>query len=273
MAIPVKVPAFEGPLDLLLHLIDKNKIDIYDIPIALITDQYMEYLRKMDEQDMNVTSEFLVMAATLIDIKCKMLLPRLSTEEEDEEDPREELVRRLLEHKEYKAISEKLAAKAERAGDLVVRPELLPDEVKKYRPKAEPEDLLGGVSLDMLRDVFEEVLRRQEERKDPIRSQFGKIEKEEVSVPEKIDYVETVVRRRKTCSFRQLLEKQHSKVQVIVTFLAVLELMKMGRITIEQEETFGEITIEEKEGVSPAAQSGGAEDEDLARKELLDAYD
>ncbi|MEE0956236.1 MAG: segregation/condensation protein A [Eubacterium sp.] len=271
MAIPVKVPAFEGPLDLLLHLIDKNKIDIYDIPIALITDQYMDYLKKMDEQDMNVTSEFLVMAATLIDIKCRMLLPKLSAEEETEEDPREELVRRLLEHKEYKAISEKLAAKAEKAGDIVVRPEILPEEVKKYRPKAEPEDLLGNVTLEMMRDVFEQVLRRQEERMDPIRSQFGRIEKEEVSVPDKIDYVETIVRRRKTCNFRQLLEKQHSKVQVIVTFLAILELMKMGKITIEQEETFGEITIEEKEnGQSAAASTGDIRSDE---NNLLDRYD
>lgn len=269
MAIPVKVPAFEGPLDLLLHLIDKNKIDIYDIPISLITDQYMEYLKSMEEQDMNVTSEFLVMAAALIDIKCKMLLPKLSTEEEEEEDLRDELVRRLLEHKEYRAISQKLAAKSERAGDVVVRPEILPDEVKKYRPKAKTEDLLGNVSLDTLRDVFEQVLKRQEERMDPIRSQFGKIEKEEVSVPEKIDYVETIVRKRKTCNFRQLLEKQHSKVQVIVTFLAVLELMKMGRITIEQEETFGEITIEEKDG---AADGSGGSDR-AGQEDLLADYD
>src|SRR5699024_3300007 len=105
MAIPVKLPVFEGPLDLLLHLIDKNKIDIYDIPIAEVTDQYLEYIRQMNREDMNVTSEFMVMAATLIDIKCRMLLPREVNEEGQEEDPREELVTQLLEYKKYKYIS------------------------------------------------------------------------------------------------------------------------------------------------------------------------
>ena len=95
--IPVKLQVFEGPLDLLLHLIEKNKIDIYDIPIAQITDQYMEYIRDMQEQDLNVMSEFMVMAATLLDIKCRMLLPREVKEDGEEEDPREELVRQLLE--------------------------------------------------------------------------------------------------------------------------------------------------------------------------------
>lgn len=105
MAIPVKLEAFEGPLDLLLHLIDKNKIDIYDIPIVEITEQYLEHIRKMDTQDMNLMSEFLVMAATLIDIKCKMLLPKEVNEDGEEEDPRAELVQKLLEYKLYKYMS------------------------------------------------------------------------------------------------------------------------------------------------------------------------
>ena len=99
MGIPVKLQVFEGPLDLLLHLIDKNKVNIYDIPIAMITDQYLEYVNAMDRQDLNVVSEFLVMAATLIDIKSKMLLPKQVNEEGEEEDPRDELVRQLLEYK------------------------------------------------------------------------------------------------------------------------------------------------------------------------------
>ena len=102
MGIPVKLPVFEGPLDLLLHLIDKNKIDIYDIPIVEITEQYMDYIRQMQQEDLNVMSEFMVMAATLLDIKCKMLLPREVNEEGEEEDPREELVQKLLEYKMYK---------------------------------------------------------------------------------------------------------------------------------------------------------------------------
>ena len=99
MSIPVKLEVFEGPLDLLLHLIDKNKVDIYDIPIVEITEQYLDYIRQMETEDMNVVSEFLVMAATLIDIKCKMLLPKEVNEEGEEEDPREEFVEKLLEYK------------------------------------------------------------------------------------------------------------------------------------------------------------------------------
>lgn len=105
MAIPVKLEVFEGPLDLLLHLIDKNKIDIYDIPIVEITAQYLDYIRQMEKEDMNVMSEFLVMAATLIDIKCRMLLPKEVNEEGEEEDPRAELVQKLLEYKMYKFMS------------------------------------------------------------------------------------------------------------------------------------------------------------------------
>ena len=102
MAIPVKLPVFEGPLDLLLHLIDKNKVDIYDIPIVQITDQYMDYIRQMGREDLGVMSEFMVMAATLMDIKCKMLLPAPKKEDGQEEDPRADLVERLLEYKMYK---------------------------------------------------------------------------------------------------------------------------------------------------------------------------
>ena len=108
MALSVKLEVFEGPLDLLLHLIEKNKVDIYDIPIVVITAQYLEYIRQMQTQDMNVMSEFLVMAATLLDIKCRMLLPKEVNEEGEEEDPRAELVQRLLEYKMYKYMSYEL---------------------------------------------------------------------------------------------------------------------------------------------------------------------
>ncbi|HAL02850.1 MAG TPA: segregation/condensation protein A, partial [Lachnospiraceae bacterium] len=108
MSIVVRLQVFEGPLDLLLHLIDKNKVDIYDIPIVEITEQYMDYIRNMETEDMNIMSEFLVMAATLIDIKCKMLLPKTVNDEGEEEDPRAELVQKLLEYKVYKYMSYEL---------------------------------------------------------------------------------------------------------------------------------------------------------------------
>lgn len=121
MAIPIKINVFEGPLDLLLHLIEKNKIDIYDIPIVEITDQYMEYIHGMETEDLGTMSEFLVMAATLLDIKCKMLLPRQVNEEGEEEDPREELVQKLLEYKMYKYMSYELKDKMDGAAGVFLK--------------------------------------------------------------------------------------------------------------------------------------------------------
>ncbi len=247
MAIEVKLQAFEGPLDLLLHLIDKNKIDIYDIPISEITEQYLAYVREMDREDMDVTSEFMVMAATLIDIKCRMLLPREVNEEGEEQDPRADLVQQLLEYKEYKAISARLREWMERAGDVVTRKQNLPDEVASYRPPADPDELLSGVTLNRLHEIFTFVMKRQEDKIDPIRSRFGHIEKEEVSLPDKLDYVEILTRKKRRVSFRNLLEKQSGRMQIVVTFLAVLELMKLGKIRVSQEETFGDIDIESME--------------------------
>ena len=132
MGIPVKLQVFEGPLDLLLHLIEKNKIDIYDIPIVEITNQYMEYIKAMQKEDLNIMSEFLVMAATLLDIKCRMLLPKEVNEEGEEEDPRQELVEQLLEYKMYKFMSYELKDR-ELDGDRVMyKSATIPDEVKGY---------------------------------------------------------------------------------------------------------------------------------------------
>ena len=242
--IPVKLEVFEGPLDLLLHLIEKNKVNIYDIPIAEITDKYMEYIHQMQREDLNIMSEFMVMAATLISIKCRMLLPKEVNEEGEEEDPREELVRQLLEYKMYKYMSYELRDRMAAAAKNVYKAPTVPAEVLSYREPVDTEELLEGLTLAKLNDIFQSVIRRQEDKVDPIRSKFGKIEKEEVSLPDKMDEVEEYARNHKNFGFRDLLSRQSSKVQVIVTFLSILELMKMGKIRISQEEIFGEIYIE-----------------------------
>lgn len=244
MGIPVKLQVFEGPLDLLLHLIEKNKIDIYDIPIVEITSQYMEYIRQMEREDLNVMSEFLVMAATLLDIKCRMLLPKEVNEEGEEEDPRAELVEQLLQYKMYKYMSYELRDRQIDADRYFYREEDIPGEVKSYVPAVDLDSLLADVTLVQLRKIFKEVMRRQEEKIDPVRSKFGKIEKEEVPLPDKLLYVEAYARTHKKFSFRTLLEKQKSKMHVVVTFLAVLELMKTGMIRVCQEEICGEILID-----------------------------
>lgn len=247
MAIPVKLEVFEGPLDLLLHLIDKNKIDIYDIPITLITEQYLDYIRQMETEDMNVMSEFLVMAATLLDIKCRMLLPVEVNEEGEAEDPRAELVQKLLEYKIYKYMSYELKDLHMSAEKAFYREPRLPKEIEEYKPPVDYEELVGDATLVKLNEMFRFMLKRQEDKIDPVRSSFGKIEKEEVDLDRKQTYLQNYLLKHRYCSFRELLEKQNSKMEVIVTFLIVLEMMKMGKITIEQEDLFGEIRIVVKE--------------------------
>lgn len=154
MGIPVKLEAFEGPLDLLLHLIEKNKIDIYDIPIVEITEQYMEYIRQMQEENLNIMSEFMVMAATLLDIKCKMLLPKEVTEEGEEKDPREELVQQLLEYKMYKYMSYELRDRMADASRCVYRAESMPKEVLEYRPPVDIQELIGDLTLAKLQNIL-----------------------------------------------------------------------------------------------------------------------
>ena len=180
MAIEVKLEVFEGPLDLLLHLIEKNKIDIYDIPIVEITNQYLEYIKEMQEKDMNVLSEFLVMAATLLDIKCKMLLPAEVNEEGEEEDPRAELVQKLLEYKMYKYMSYELRDRQVDAAKNWYREPNLPKEVADYRPPLDYEQLIGDMNLSKLHSIFKMVIKKQEDKIDPIRSKYGNIEKEEI---------------------------------------------------------------------------------------------
>lgn len=243
MKIDVKLEAFEGPLDLLLHLIEKNKVNIYDIPIVEITNQYMEYIQAMEKEDLNVMSEFLLMAATLLDIKCRMLLPKEINEEGQEEDPRQELVEQLLQYKMYKYMAYELRDRQVEGERAIYREPDIPEEVQEYVEPVNLEELLGDLTLAKLNRIFRDVMRRQDEKIDPIRSGFGKIEKEEVSLPEKLDYVEEYAVNHSVFSFRQLLKKQGSKVQLVVTFLAVLELMKTGKIKIEQKQPFDDICI------------------------------
>lgn len=243
MELSVKLEVFEGPLDLLLHLLDKNKVSIYDIPIVEITNQYMDYIREMQRQDLNIMSEFLVMAATLLDIKSKWLLPKEESGDEEETDPRAELMEQLLQYKMYKYMSLELKDRQLDAGHQFYKNPTIPDEVSKYEEPINLDALTEGYDLAVLHSIFQSVMKKQLDKVDPIRSGFGKIEKEEVSLDEKMIYVETYVIEHKNFSFRDLLERQNSKVELIVTFLAVLELIKTGKIAIIQEHLFDEIMI------------------------------
>lgn len=244
MGIPVKLQAFEGPLDLLLHLIDKNKMNIFDIPIAEITEQYMDYIRAMESKDMEVMSEFLVMAATLLRLKSQLLLPQEKKEEEEASDPRAELVERLLEYKLFKYASFQLKDMQSDAEYMLYKEATIPKELKDYREEMKPEELLAGITLPKLQRIFEAIIKRQEDKVDPIRSKFGTIEKEAVSLSEKIVELQQYGLRHRVFRFRALFYYRPAKMDVIVTFLGVLELMKMGRVLVRQEELFDDIELE-----------------------------
>ncbi|SHJ55464.1 condensin subunit ScpA [Anaerocolumna jejuensis DSM 15929] len=247
MEISFKLEVFEGPLDLLLHLIEKNKVSIQDIPIVLITEQYMDYVNHMETKDLNIMSEFLVMAATLLNIKSKMLLPKDEKKDTSEEDPRQELVERLLEYKMFKYISLELKDKELDAGRAFYKTPTIPEEIKDYEEKVDVSVLLSDLTLAKLHRIFETVMKRQTDKIDPIRSKFGRIEKEEGNLSEKMEEVARYGRLHKNFSFYQLLMGQRGKTEIIVTFLAVLELMKTGEIIIKQDNLFEDIMITYKE--------------------------
>lgn len=241
--ISVKLEAFDGPLDLLLHLIEKNKIDIFDIPIVQITEQYMEIIAQMDSKDMDVMSDFLVMAATLLKIKSKMLLPAEVDEEGEEEDPRAELVERLLEYKTYKYASYELKDRQMDAARLLFKEATVPEEIENIRDEVNVGELLSDVTLSKLQDIFQSVMKKQIDKIDPIRSKFGKIEKESITLADRMIFIEEYAMLHQKFSFRQMLESQPSKLMVIVSFLGILELMKVGKLKIVQENTFDDIYI------------------------------
>jgi segregation and condensation protein A len=244
MDLKLKLQVFEGPLDLLLYLIEKNKVNIYDIPIVEITGQYMEYLEEMRRRDLNVLSEFLVMAATLLEIKAKMLLPQEAKDEEEEEDPRAELVQQLLEYKMYKCMAYELKDRQMDAERIMYKKPTIPDEILAYEEPVNLEELVADVTLARLNEIFQSIMKKQVDKIDPVRSKFGKIEKEEVSLEDKMEYLETYAMEHRHFSFRTLLESQASRTEIVVTFLAILELMKTGKIVITQEHIFDDIQID-----------------------------
>ena len=250
MKIDIRLDAFEGPLDLLLHLIEKNKINIYDIPIVLITEQYMEYLAAMEEAfPLDSLSEFLVMAATLLRIKSRMLLP--GVEEEETEDPREELVRRLVEYKMYKYAAGELKDLRVEADKVFYKPETVPREIREYVEPVDPKEVIGDTSLEKLNLTFQMVMRRRKDRVDPVRSRFGKIRKERYKVEDRMREIHQQIRGMKRINFRTLLDIQPDREMIVVTFLAVLEMMKAGQAKVVQEGNFGEIYLdctEEQDG-------------------------
>ncbi|WP_317855857.1 segregation and condensation protein A [Chakrabartyella piscis] len=241
--LTLRLDAFEGPLDLLYHLIEKNEIDIYDIPIAKLTDQYLEYLNQDTTRNMDEMSEFLVMAATLLEIKSKLLLPKTKDEEEEGIDPREELVKRLLEYKKIKEVTDEWKQREEEAA-LVFYKEA--DSAIQQLKEQEPQDLdefLEGITMEDLKLAFQEVMNRKETKVDRVRSTFQSVQRDLFTVQEKMEYIRDMLILQPKTTFRSIFRVNARKMEKVVTFLALLELIKQKEIYITQSATFGEIDI------------------------------
>ncbi len=228
MDYKVKLEIFEGPMDLLLHLIKRNEVDIYDIPIATITEQYLEYIELIKSLNLDIAGEFLLMAATLIHIKSKMLLPlnEEPEEAEDEGDPREELIRRLIEYKKYKDGAIQLAGRRLLGRDVFIRGIVPTDEI-------EGEDGLVDLSVFDLIEALREVL-----EKAPNDISLN-LSAEKFTVIDKINRLMEVLRDIKNTTFHSLFSNDTTKGEIVVTFLAILELVKMKMIRIYQSEDVG----------------------------------
>ena len=241
-ACTIKIENFEGPLDLLFHLIEKNKIDIYDIPIDDITDQYMDYLFKMQEMDLEIASEFLVMAATLLHIKSKLLLPSPKKEEEEEHiDPREELVLRLAEYKKYKKFSEILKVREEEYRKIYYKP----SEEIDIKEEEQPIEL----SYDELTRVYIELMERNEKKMNKNTKNMTQIlHREKVSLKSKIREVVRTLLNRTFFKFSDVFStKTKSRLEIVTGFLAILELAKIKKLTIKQNKNFSEILVYKRE--------------------------
>jgi len=232
-AYPVKLEMFEGPLDLLLHLIKKHEVSIYDIPITLITKQYLDYLELMQELDLDVAGEFLVMAATLIHIKSRMLLPRPDpTQEDPEEDPRDALVRRLLEHQKYKAAAELLHERETLRSAQWMRPDKLVADIAGEAPEPEIE-----VDLFSLIAAFRNVLQRLKQRPQiPLPSEY-------ISIESRIAALFARLSETEACGFEELFDDVSTRPGLIVTFLALLEMIRLKLVRVFQSGSFGPLRI------------------------------
>lgn len=232
----VRIEQFEGPLDLLLHLIKKNEINIYDIPIALIAQQYLEYIEAMKDLNLNVAGDFLVMAATLLQIKSKMLLPvdEAALDEEDGPDPREELVRRLLEYKTYKEAATRLDGQEKMWREIFSRE---PAPTAPVEINETGETLLENVSLFDLVDALQGILDRNPGKR------LIEIIPDNLTVRERMNVILELLEGKDSVSFVDLFEPTSHRLIVIVTFLAMLELIRLRVARVFQAEAFGPILV------------------------------
>lgn len=246
MALNIKIENFEGPFDLLLHLIKKNEMDIYDVSIYEITSQYMALLKEMQEMDLEITSEFIVVAATLIEIKSKLLLPKQQKEDDSKEveDPREFLISKLLEYKKFKAAAEFFKnSHYDNGYCFSKKAEIIDDSVVKF-----DNSILKNMSMLDLYNIYNTLMANYKNKSnvdDDITKRFS-IDK--YKVEDKILFIQSILGKDKRINFTKIITLCENKIDVIVTFLAILELARMKNVTLWQEESFEEIYVEKVNG-------------------------
>lgn len=236
MEYEVKIDNFEGPLDLLLHLIKESKVDIWEISIADIAEEYLAYIQKMEKLNLDIASEYLVMASELIEMKSRMLLPRQEKEvgEEEEEDPKERLIRRLVEYQKYKEVTKNFKELESLRQEFYTK---APDNLKEYVEEGIVPS--SDVTLEDLMLAFQKFLNRKELEK-PLQTT---VTKKEITVEERRKSIRDILTKRKRVDFFELFEVV-TKEYIVVTFLAILEMAKKQELLIKQESDFSQIMIE-----------------------------
>ncbi|EJO5348563.1 segregation/condensation protein A [Clostridium botulinum] len=243
MPLNIKIHNFDGPFDLLLHLIKKNKMEIYDVSIYEITNQYLQYLNKMEELDLEITSEFIVMAATLIEIKSKYLLPKKEDDDEDddEKDPKKELLNKLLEYKKFKAAAEFFKARQKISGVCFSKkPEII--EVKNKETTIE--ELLKNVTMLILYNTYNDLINHYSNKMNENTEFKGEIQLDEYKIEDKTEYIGKKIGSKEKWLFSDFIKECSCKMEVVVTFLAILELIKLKTIQVYQSNNFNDIHIE-----------------------------
>lgn len=244
MSYEVKLETFEGPLDLLYHLIEKNEIDIYNIPISEVTDQYIQYLDNLQKFDMEMASEFLVMAATLLEIKSRMLLPNPIEEQIEFDvqgvDPRRDLVLKLIEYKKYKIIADYFKQREELYGRVHFKEQ---DNIEDFINKIDYKESDITLDIDVLISSVQRVLKKLKRLDENRKSFFQELKRDIYTVEEKVELLKKKVQSKTIVSFNKLFSQDSCKLEVIVTFLALLELLKLKEIEIKQDYIFGDILI------------------------------
>ena len=249
MELPkIKVADFEGPFDLLLHLIKKNKMDIYNVEIYKVTNQYLEYLNTRKVMDLEITSEFIVVAATLIEIKSKNLLPKVKVEEEEnEEDIEIKLMERLIEYKRFKAVSEFFNDKYVSSGEVFSKK---PEVIEAIKPqKVDNDDILKNITLLDLYNIYNKILENYREKQNKVNVVQKKIYVDKYKVEDKMEELLKKFNSVEVIEFNNLMKESSCKLETVVIFLALLELIKIRTIQVFQDENFSNILIKRRRDI------------------------